>query len=271
MEQHQIQGVMVNRVYIESEAGAKALEKPKGCYVTIDIAPLWSSVEYGAEEVDALAEEIRTLLPQEGVILVVGLGNSNITPDALGPKAIGQILATRHIPDEVKKEGGLTELRAVAALATGVLGQTGIESGEIIHSVVEQIQPAGVIVIDALAAKSVERLGRTIQIANSGISPGSGVMNRRKELSQNTLGVPVVSIGIPTVVDAVTVVWDMMVLNNQEREELSKKIQPGGSAMMVTPREVDQLIERGAKVLSMAVNRALQPSISAEDLTYLLS
>ncbi|MCI8624565.1 MAG: GPR endopeptidase [Provencibacterium sp.] len=257
--------ITVNCVDILSAEGEKAIGKPKGRYLTVELPPFYSSNQSTEKEIEALAQEIRKLLPGEGTVLVVGLGNTHITPDALGPRTCDLILATRHIAGELAKSSGLGELRPVASLAPGVLGQTGIESGEIIRSVVQDIAPQAVIAIDALAARSLDRLGCTIQVANSGIAPGSGVMNRRFELSKATLGVEVVSIGVPTVVDAATMAGDMgggeIPLSQREKAQ----------AMMVTPREIDLLIERAAKVLSLSINHALQPHISVEDIGYLVS
>lgn len=257
--------ITVNCVDITSDAGAKAIGKPQGKYLTVELPPFYSSNQSTEKEIEAMAQEIRKLIPDSGTVLVVGLGNIHITPDALGPRTCDLILATRHISGELAKSSGLGDLRPVAALAPGVLGQTGIESGEIIHSIVKDIAPAAVIAVDALAARSLDRLGCTIQLANSGISPGSGVMNRRFELSKSTLGVDVVSMGVPTVVDAATLVSDM------GGGEPSLAQSDRARAMMVTPREVDLLIERAAKVLSLSINHALQPHISVEDIGYLVS
>ena len=205
------------------------------------------------------------MLPPEGMVLVVGLGNAQITPDALGPLTVRQILATRHIPAQLAEQTGLSGLRPVAAIAPGVLGQTGIETGEIILSIVRDLSPAAVVAVDALAAGSPERLGCTIQLSDSGISPGSGVLNARKELSRQSLGVPVLSLGIPTVVDGGTLVCGLLGCEDESR------VPEEARAMMVTPRDVDALIERGAKHLSLALNAALQPQLSLEEISYLVS
>ncbi|MCI8442118.1 MAG: GPR endopeptidase [Provencibacterium sp.] len=257
--------ITVHCVDITSPEGERVIGKPQGRYLTVELPPFYSANQSTEKEIEALARQIRKLLPENGPVLVVGLGNIHITPDALGPRTCDLILATRHIAGELAKSTGLGELRPVAALAPGVLGQTGIESGEIIRSLVRDVGPAAVIAIDALAARSLERLGCTIQLSNSGISPGSGVMNRRFELSKATLGVEVVSIGVPTVVDAATMAEDMGA-GKLPKEQLQK-----AQAMMVTPREVDLLIERAAKVLSLSVNHALQPHLSVEDIGYLVS
>ena len=190
-------------------------------------------------------------------MLVAGIGNKDITPDALGPRCAEGIFSTRHITSELAEEIGLDFLNPVCSLATGVLGQTGIETGEIIKSVADAIKPKAVIVIDALAAAGLERLGRTVQITDTGITPGSGVGNKRAEISKNTLGVPVIAIGVPTVVDAVTLARAMT--GNKTATESSE-----AQNMMVTPREIDVMIERAAKLISLCVNCALQPETDPE-------
>jgi len=259
----------INRVKIVNEQASKIIGKPPGDYITITVPAFYGHHEISEERICAIADEIRAMLPKDGLVLVVGLGNNDITPDAVGPRTVRQVLATRHISEELAAESGLPGLRAAAAIAPGVLGQTGIETSEIIRSLVDDINPSAVIVIDALAARSASRLGNTVQIATSGISPGSGVMNSRKELSNETLGVPVVSIGVPTVVDAATLAGDL--LHGGEEEDLSSLFEPEGNAMMITPREIDVLIGHACKTLSLAVNKALQPDMTLEEIGYLVS
>lgn len=262
-------------VEVKTREAAQAIGKPVGRYITAELSSPSDLAEARTGEAAAIAGELRRLLPQEGTVLVVGLGNREITPDALGPLVISDVLATRHFEGRLMEESGLSSLRPVASLAPGVLGQTGMETGEIIRSVVGEIEPAAVIAIDALAARSLSRLGCTIQLADCGIAPGSGVANRRKELSQETLGVPVISMGIPTVVDGETLAFDLLYrpegASEESMEQLRQMFQPQGRSMMVTPREVDQMVERGAKLISMAINLALQPDLSAEEITYLLA
>jgi len=256
-------------VNIADQAAAQALGKPQGEYLTITTPPFHTGLEITEEEVCEIAKRIADLLPREGLVLVAGLGNNDITPDAIGPRTIHQILATRHIGSEIKEQAGLEKLRAVAALAPGVLGQTGIETCEIIRAVAGAINPKAVVVIDALAAGSTSRLGCTIQVANTGISPGSGVMNSRKELSEQTLGIPVVSMGVPTVVDASTMAGDL--LPEGELGELRELFEPSGRAMMITPREIDTLVSHACHTLSLAINKALQPDMTLEEIGYLVS
>ncbi|MFA9379906.1 MAG: GPR endopeptidase [Acetanaerobacterium sp.] len=266
--QESYENIHISRIQVLNEAGAKHLGKPVGLYVTVQAPPFGGNIDASFEEIELIAKEVAAMLPQSPqLVLVAGLGNRSITPDALGPDTAGQILATRHISKEIAQAAGLGELRAVAAVAPGVLGQTGVETGEIIASIVKSIKPSAVIVVDALAAKSIERLGCTIQISDVGIVPGSGVSNARKALNRETLGIPVIAVGVPTVVDAATLAVDLM---QTEDKATIDKVTPRGAAMMVTPREVDIMIERAAKVLSLALNKALQPEMALEDIQMLV-
>jgi len=200
-------------------------------------------------------------------VLVAGLGNTEITPDALGAKSMKYILATRHIKGEFARSAGLDNLRSVSVISTGVLGQTGIEVSEIIKSLSESLKPSAVIVVDALAARELSRLGCTVQISNTGIYPGSGVGNHRKGITNENIGVPVIAVGVPTVVNAVTLAED--ILNRHELEE--KDVSPRGESMIVTPREIDLLIERAAKLVGMSINCALQREYDFDTLLSLVS
>ena len=261
MHEEQLEGVRLTHVEITDEEGAQQLGRAPGHYITLELPSISGSIDPADNVTHALSKALAPLLPPDGCVLVVGLGNEQLTPDALGPRTARQILATRHLPQEFAEQVGLGELRPVAAVAPGVLGQTGIESSEVIRSLVRDLNVSAVIAVDALAARSLDRLGRTIQLADSGISPGAGVDNARKELSFQTLGVPVISMGIPTVVDGATLASE---LGDREPDEQTTR-------MVVTPREIDSLIERGAKYLSLAVNAALQPHLSLEDINYLVS
>ena len=192
-------------------------------------------------------------------MLVVGLGNSSITPDALGPQVAQHILVTRYLTEELARSLGMGSLRKTAALIPGVLGQTGVESGELTAALVNFIQPSAVIVVDALAAQDYGRLGRTIQISDSGIAPGSGVQNSRKELSRRTLGIPVLSIGVPTVIDAATLAAQLTGSSCEQAHQTA----------MVTPREIDRLIGHSAKFIALAINKALYPELSLEEIGFL--
>lgn len=253
----------ITRIDVLNEKGEKTVGKPKGKYVTVEVTPFARHAQFIDDSLNAVAKEIRRILPREGSVLVAGLGNMSITPDALGPKCASMIFATRHITGELLRSTGLSGLRCVSSVATGVTGETGAEAGEIIKGVVQTLGADVVITVDALAARNVNRLGTTIQMCDTGIVPGSGVGNSRQEISRKTVGVPVISIGVPTVVDAATLIMDC----TGEEKHISEKAQ----SMMVTPREVDLMIERAAKLTSLAINCALQPDITPEDMLMLTS
>ena len=236
--------VKITRIEIQNEAGAEELGKPKGKYITAEIPEFAHDSELLDERLDVLTDLIRELLPTPcGNVLVAGLGNENITPDALGPKTARGIFATRHIHKK---------------LTFGVLGQTGLETAESIRGIVNTVYPSAVITVDALAARSLSRLGNTIQLTDTGITPGSGVGNHRARIDRETLGVPVIAVGVPTVVDAVTMIRDFT--ENADCGNISENAQH----MMVTPREIDTLIHRAARFLSLALNCALQPKIEPD-------
>lgn len=252
----------ITRISVTNSQGEKSLGKPKGEYITVQTKSFAHSSHISDELVDTVSQELGRLIPKEGTVLAAGLGNTNITPDALGPEFIKGIFVTRHLKRELCDSLGLGTLRPVAAVAPGVLGQTGVETGELLLGAVNVIKPCAVIVVDALAARRLERLGCTVQISDSGIIPGSGVGNSRTEISRKTLGVPVISIGVPTVVDAKTLARDVSGYAAESENN-------GKNDMMVTPKEIDILIERCSSLISLAVNRALQPSLSIETLTAL--
>lgn len=264
-------GLLIERLHVKSKRAGQLLKKEAGRYVTLSLPPLTDNVRDTDKRIEVVASEIRRLLPVNGMVLVVGLGNINITPDALGPKVASKVLATRHISEEVARSTGLWRLRAVSVLQTGVTGQTGIETEELILSVVKRIRPTAVIAVDALASRSLRRLGCTLQISDTGIAPGAGVGNHRVKLSEETLGVPVIAVGIPTVVDAATLVCDLAGGEDEsEQQRLCNKVSPRGSTMVVTPREIDLLIERASNLLSLSINMSLHSNISTEDLLSLL-
>ncbi|MBP3696544.1 MAG: GPR endopeptidase [Clostridia bacterium] len=252
----------VSRINVVDERGEEAIGKPQGMYVTVEVAPFAKHAQFIDDSLDALTREIKRLLPSDGSVLVAGLGNMKITPDALGPKCASMIFATRHITGELLHQTGLENLRTVSSFSTGVTGDTGAEALELIKGIAETIKPNAVIIIDALAARSVSRLGNTVQLCSTGIVPGSGVGNSRQEISEKTLGVPVIAIGVPTVVDAATLVADY---SGADRPDLPENAE----RMMVTPREVDMMVERAAKLTALAINCALQPDISPEDMLIL--
>lgn len=260
-EERQEGQARLTRIVIGSERGERLLGKPMGTYITVEVPPLSDNEEHLVEQARLIGAQLAGLLPTQGTVLVVGLGNQHITPDALGPQAVDMVLATRHIGGEFARSTGLDDLRPAAVMAPGVLGQTGVESGEIVRGVCTVVQPAAVIAVDALAARSLTRLGCTVQLSDTGIAPGSGVGNNRQGLNRDTLGVPVIGMGVPTVVDAGTLVQELTGGGDPPTE-----ITPHGTQMMVTPREIDLIIHRASRLVAMAINCALQPGYSPLDL-----
>ncbi|MBR3815271.1 MAG: GPR endopeptidase [Clostridia bacterium] len=260
-------GMKISRISVETDEAARQLRKPIGKYVTLEIPFLKDSADIHGDAIEAFAEEISSLVPEKGTVLVAGLGNDRITPDALGPESVEKLLATRHITPEIAESIGFDGLRSVAGIVPGVLGNTGIETAEIISGVCSQIKPSALIVIDALAAKSTERLGTTVQMCNTGVSPGAGVGNRRSRIDESSMGIPVIAIGVPTVVDAVTMTLDFIEKAGLEIPERQKqKYLRGEKGMMVTPKEIDNVISRAATFIAMGINKALQPGIPTEDI-----
>lgn len=265
------EGLVVERLHIKSTRAGQLLHKEQGRYVTVNLPPLTDNIKDTDSRLMVVAREIKRLLPVNGTVLVAGLGNRDITPDALGPKSVDKVLATRHISGEVARSTGLDRLRSVATISAGVTGQTGIETGELIESVVKRIRPTAVVVVDALASRDLRRLGCTLQISDTGISPGAGVGNHRTKLNKDTLGVPVIAIGVPTVVDALTLLCDLVCAEDESQyRELMSKVSPRGRAMVVTPREVDLLVDRAARLIALSVNVALHSDIDVSQLLELL-
>lgn len=270
----------VSRVNITNSNGEQALGKPKGNYITIDVKKLKIAEEEDIQKAsEILSEELKKIIDlhtdKQGEILIVGLGNIYVTPDALGPKVINEIDVTRHIikylPQYVE-EG----TRPVSAISPGVLGTTGIETVEILKGIVDNVKPKLLVVIDALASRSIDRISSTIQISDTGIVPGAGVGNTRQEISQQSLGIPVVAIGIPTVVELATLVSDGIDIfidrlqekaesndylnklqENDKYEEVKEALNVGEYNMIVTPKEIDDLIENMKDIVARGINFAL--------------
>ena len=266
VKKRRVKSASVTEIEITTDAGAEKLGKPVGTYVTVELPPFSSEFDDADSRMLAVRDEIKKLLPKNtSGVLVVGLGNSDIPPDALGPKTAKDIFSTRHITKSLAEEIGLPSLRPVSSASPGVLGQTGIESAEMIRGIMNETSPDAVITVDALSARSIKRLGCTVQMTNTGIVPGSGVGNHRAEISRKTLGVPVIAIGVPTVVDAAALVYDITGNENipqPERERAEK--------MMVTPREIDVMISRASRLLALAINSALQPDMDMKTLLSLV-
>lgn len=288
--------VDVTTVKILNEIGEENMGKPVGTYITMQMPQL---TLYDGELMDEvskiLAYQIGEVLKvkKESTTLVVGLGNWNVTPDALGPKVVSKLMITRHLkalmPDSIDDE-----VTPVCAIAPGVLGITGIETGEIIKSIVSSVKPDFIICIDALASRRIDRVNTTIQLSTTGISPGAGVGNRRMEISEKTVGVPVIAIGVPTVVDAATIASDSIdlvldemikestkggefynMLKSLDKGEKNRMIRdllnPYVGDLVVTPKDVDAVIDAVSKIISTGINMALQPSLDVEDINKFLN
>ncbi len=255
-------GVSFTKIKIINKKGSEILGKPIGTYITAEIPQLMKNPINDEETIEAIANQLRNLIPKNGAVLVAGLGNTDITPDAVGPKSVSMVLATRHIDKSLSEEIGLGELRSVAGFIPGVLGRTGLEAAESVKGIAASIEPSAVIVVDALAARRLSRLGTTVQISDTGIIPGSGVGNARKEITERSVGVPVISVGVPTVVDVGTLVNDL----TGSKSELSEE----NRNMIITPREIDIVIERASELIGMAINKALQPDVSVDEMMMLV-
>ena len=274
------ENIKVSRVKITNENGEQAIGKKKGIYVTIDLKDLKTVDETEIQKAsDTLSNELKAIIQNhvsfKDDIMVVGLGNMYVTPDSLGPKVINEIDVTRHIikylPQYIDENA-----RPVTAISPGVLGTTGIETYEILKGIVDNVKPKLLIVIDALASRSIERISSTIQISDTGIVPGAGVGNTRQEISEKTLGIPVVALGIPTVVESAVLVNDCLdlliekmqneaksnVFLNQLKEQdnyetIKDTLNPQNYNMIVTPKEIDELIENMKDIVARGINMSL--------------
>ena len=265
------EGYQVTTVDILDEQGASSLGKPVGSYVTVQLDALARREEDAfGRAARAIAAELGGLLrlPEGAACLVVGLGNRAITPDAIGPGVADHTMVTRHLVEQVPEHFG--SFRPVAALAAGVLGTTGVESGELVKAVAEKIRPGCVIAVDALASRSMDRVCSTVQLADTGIVPGSGVGNHRTALNRETLGVPVIAVGVPTVVDAGTLAADILAEAGQEGLD-PEALAGAGDGLMVTPRDIDQRVADLVKVIGYGINLALHPGLTVEDVDLFLS
>ena len=272
------EGVTTTKITITNDNGARALSKPIGTYVTIEAPDIKYSTEVYEKACKLLAKEIKNMtdISADTKTLVVGLGNKNITPDALGPDVVSKLMVTNHMREHMKNFFG-DNLTSVCAIAPGVLGTTGMETAQIIKGVCQQIHPDLIICVDALASRSLDRISTTIQLSDTGINPGAGVDNNREGLNEKTLGVKVIAIGVPTVVDAHTIVSDSIDIafndiqeeipadwekNRLIKEALTKNIKK----LMVTPKDIDSVIEKTSKTVANGINLALHKNLTFEDI-----
>ncbi|MCL6580563.1 MAG: GPR endopeptidase [Firmicutes bacterium] len=286
VEEYRTEECRVTRVRVVTQEASRIIAKPPGQYVTIEAPGLVKRCRDIQEEVaQVFVRELTRLMPldDDAEVFVAGLGNWQATPDSLGPRVVGQLLITRHLREYVPADlrGGL---RSVAAMAPGVMGLTGIETGEILWAITERIKPDVVIAIDALAARSAERILTTIQLADTGIHPGSGVGNKRQAITRETLGIPVIAVGVPTVVHASTIAYDTIELlvdkfrgrtrfydivsemdAEDKRSLIDEVLASSVGDLMVTPKEIDVLILEMSKVLAGALNAALHPRIDLDE------
>ncbi|SDK37233.1 GPR endopeptidase [Natronincola ferrireducens] len=290
VEQENTGDVNITRVEILDQHGAQVMGKVKGKYITLECVGLRRPNADLKDEVSKLlAKELKSLaeMNKPMKVLVVGLGNEHVTPDALGPKVVSKLFVTRHLFQFYNKDSD-EDLAELSAISPGVMGTTGIETGEIIRGIVENIKPHLVVAVDALASRKMERVNTTIQLSNTGINPGSGVGNKRKALNEETLGIPVIAVGVPTVVDAATLTNDTIQLvikafskqvkvgsqfynmlnelKNEEKYHMIKEVlEPYSANVMVTPKEVDDIILHLSHIIANAINIALHPGIDLQD------
>lgn len=269
--------IELSEVVIRSPEAARDLNKPCGSYLTLECRLLREHDPDARVAMSALlSEELGRMLPPESdaPVLVVGLGNREVTPDALGPAVVDRTLVTRHVVNSAFFAG---QLRSVCAIAPGVLGVTGVETMEMVESIVHALQPRLVICIDALAARDSERIGCTIQLTDTGIQPGAGVGNHRRPLTEESLGVKVIAVGVPTVIYAATLARDAFALlsgkeesdealNAMERELLETNL----GNLIVTPRDVDAIVKNSAILIASGLNRALQPDLSEAEIAQMM-
>ena len=264
-----LEGFAVHEVRILSEDAAREIGKPQGRYLTLELDALIRREEDAFPRAcKALSTLLRELLPHpnDGPVLIAGLGNRMVTPDAIGPQTADHVIATRHLV--AQSPAVFADWRPVSALAPGVLGQTGVETGEVICGVLDRVRPAAVIAVDALAAGRLSRLLRTVQLADTGITPGAGVGNARAALNKETLGVPVIAVGVPTVVDGATLAHE---ISSQLGQPACEALDDLSQPVMITTRDIDREVADISRMIGYAVNMALHPHLSVADIDLYLS
>ncbi len=290
VDKEEIKDVLVTRVEVLDNEGAEIIGKSKGSYITLESSSFRKAdADFKDEASQLLAKELKALVPQKKNLkaLIVGLGNWNVTPDALGPKVVSKVFVTRHLFQLYNKKED-TDVSEVSAISPGVMGTTGLETSEVVKGIVEKSKPDIVIVIDALASRKMERVNSTIQISTTGISPGSGLGNKRKALNEENLGVPVIAVGVPTVVDAATLTSDtidkvinsfsnaakvgsqfynmLKELKQEEKYQLIREVlEPYSANIIVTPKEVDEIIVNLSQIIANGINISVHPGIDLKD------
>lgn len=262
------EGYPVTEIQILDARGAETLGKPEGTYLTVDYTTFWQrKPDFFERAVQALGGSLKAMLPAEGAAMVIGLGNRAMTPDAVGPDVLQNLLITRHLIASMPKQ--FAGFRPVSAFGTGVLGTTGMESAEAVRGLIKEVRPDFLIVVDALASRRLGRVCTTVQLSDTGIIPGSGVGNHRAALNKKTMGVPVFSLGVPTVVDAATLCADLLEESGVEEFD-EKKLRSKNKSMFVTPRDIDAQVRDLSKVVGYGLNWALQ-DLEVEEINALLS
>lgn len=282
-------GIKFREVRILNSEAAKKIGKPVGTYITVDFGIAFEDDAVFDSAAEVIAEKIRDLvgLDLNENVLLIGLGNSNLTSDAIGPETLSGVIVTRHLKSHLPEIYSTLPLRELSALTPGVLGTTGIETVDIVKAVAEKTKPSLIVAIDALASRRAERVCSTVQMSDSGISPGSGVGNHRKELSRKTLGVPVISIGVPTVIDTATLTYDTFeaLCTMADSKVFTDLIESGAvtyqtvcdalgessSNMIVTPRDIDVLVNKASRLLAFSLNMALHGDLTPEEIRSLLN
>ncbi len=269
-------GVNVDFVHVKNVWASKKTGKPAGRYVTVDTGEIWKKDASEFEKISrAVSEQVGKMLPRDGLCLVVCLGNSRISADAVGPMTANNLIVTRHIKMQDVKLFDSMGLRECACVVPGVMGDTGAEAAELVKGTVETLKPSAVIAVDALACRKLSRLATTVQISDTGISPGSGIGNTRSEISEKTLGVPTIAIGVPTVVEAATLTLDLLKNALGEEREVyefaQKRLSENPSDFFVSPKETDKIIKSMARLVGYSINLALHGDISISEMDEFLA
>lgn len=268
-------GIKFREVRIMNQSAAAKTGKREGTYITVDFGDAFNNEAVFDSATEIISDKIRSLVGSDidSNVLVVGLGNSELTSDAIGPNTMDGVIVTRHLKEHLPEIYSTMPLRELSAIVPGVLGTTGIETSDIVKAVADKIKPSAVIAVDALASRRADRVCSTVQMSDTGIIPGSGVGNHRQELSRKTLGVPVISIGVPTVIDAATIAYDALGALQGETgisfEEVCSAM--GESAgMIVTPRDIDVLVSKASRLLAFSLNMALHGDLTPEEILSLI-